>query len=199
MRSSLEIDLVGQAFDELLITKQVLLLGREITSQRTRCPGSSNVSLGNHIQGDALDYELDTYLNAYPLRLGIPREVLKSKLNLSAKMFNVIIEVIISGGDFAESMIRQNMPGLTRRLLFTSPAEKLNSRLENQKSIDEVIKYYLKLIPYAPPTIKTCIADAGEDIYNALIDTCRLMPVSGEVVFKMGCLSGNGCPGAENG
>jgi len=44
--------------------------------------------------------------------------------------------------------------------------------------------------PFAPPTIKTCIGELGEDLYNALIDLGRLIPVSSDVVFRWGDYEG---------
>jgi len=180
--SSLEMDLAGQAFDELLNTKQILLLG--VRSQ-TRGPNALVVAISHWNQiKERIRLELDTYLNAYPLRLGIPREVLKSRLDLPAKIFNVIIEVVASGREFTESMIRQNMPGLNPMPVIHKSGHKIEFSSEDQESIDRLLRLF-NVDPYAPPTIKTCTAEASEDIYNALVDTRRLMPVSGEVVFKM--------------
>jgi selenocysteine-specific elongation factor len=179
--SSLKIDLAGQALDELLLTKQVLVLGERSQARR---PNALVVALShwNHIR-QRIRVELDTYLEAYPLRLGIPREVLKSKLKLPLKMFNIIIEEIISGNDYSESMIRQNMPGLNPTPVIHKPGSVIEFSPDDQESIDKLLLLF-DADSYAPPTIKTCISETNEDIYNALVDTRRLMPVSGEVVFE---------------
>ena len=38
--------------------------------------------------------------------------------------------------------------------------------------------------PYAPPTIKECKAEVGEEIFNALIGLNQLVSVSSEVAFR---------------
>ena len=38
--------------------------------------------------------------------------------------------------------------------------------------------------PYAPPSIKECKAEVGEEIFNALIELNQLVAVSSEVVFR---------------
>jgi selenocysteine-specific elongation factor len=38
--------------------------------------------------------------------------------------------------------------------------------------------------PHSPPSIKECASIAGEDVYNALVDTGELIPLNSEVVFR---------------
>ena len=38
--------------------------------------------------------------------------------------------------------------------------------------------------PANPPTIKECINDIGDELYNAMIDLGLLIPLSGEVVYR---------------
>ncbi len=38
--------------------------------------------------------------------------------------------------------------------------------------------------PYAPPSIKECNAEIGEDLYNTLVDSGKLIPVNTDVVFS---------------
>ena len=46
--------------------------------------------------------EVDTYHNSFPLRPGIPREELKSRLNISSKIFNASVDRWVSAGIFDE-------------------------------------------------------------------------------------------------
>jgi selenocysteine-specific elongation factor len=39
-------------------------------------------------------------------------------------------------------------------------------------------------VPFGPPTIKECQAEAGEEIINALIELGELKAVSSEIVFR---------------
>jgi selenocysteine-specific elongation factor len=38
--------------------------------------------------------------------------------------------------------------------------------------------------PFSPPSVKEAQAEAGEDVYNALVELGKLVPVSTEVVFR---------------
>ena len=38
--------------------------------------------------------------------------------------------------------------------------------------------------PFAPPSVKECQAEVGEDIFSALLEFGDLVAVSGEVVFR---------------
>jgi selenocysteine-specific elongation factor len=38
--------------------------------------------------------------------------------------------------------------------------------------------------PYSPPSVKESQAEAGEDVYAALVELGELVPVSAEVVFR---------------
>ena len=40
------------------------------------------------------------------------------------------------------------------------------------------------LSPYTPPSIRECLAEIGDDIFNALLETSELIQVSPEIVFK---------------
>ena len=37
--------------------------------------------------------------------------------------------------------------------------------------------------PFQPPSVKDCLAEAGAEVYTALVESGRLKPVSDEVVF----------------
>jgi len=136
----------------------------------------------NQIHG-LITKEIESHQKSYPLRLGIPREMLKSRLKLSARVFNDLIAEILSEGSFCENYIRQDLPGVSPIPVIHQQGEEIKFSSEQQILIDALITKFAA-DPYAPPTIKTCISETSEDIYNALIDLGKLIPVSGEVVFR---------------
>jgi selenocysteine-specific elongation factor len=180
-KSSLEGDVAEAALAELMVSDQALILGPE-----TR-PKSNSLILTSiywHQFQDRLLQEISTYHHDYPLRQGMPREELKSRLKIDTRIFNIALARMISSQKLGQKYMRQNLPGvspvpvvydLPHQIQFSSAQEVLVQNLLNQFATD----------PYAPPTIKTCIENVGDDVYHALVDLEQLIPVSGEVVFLM--------------
>jgi selenocysteine-specific elongation factor len=63
------------------------------------------------------------------------------------------------------------------------PGHEIRLNEDQRRTVDHLMTQFSNN-PYAPPTIKSSIDEIGEDLYNALVDTGRLIPVSGEVVFR---------------
>jgi selenocysteine-specific elongation factor len=127
--------------------------------------------------------EIENHQRTYPLRLGIPREMLKSRLKFTARVFNVVVSEILTEGSFCEEYIRQDMPGVSPIPVIHQPGRNIIFSKEQEILVDALINNF-SADPFAPPTIKTCITETSEDIYNALVDLGKLIPVSGEVVFR---------------
>jgi selenocysteine-specific elongation factor len=179
--SSLDREAGDKALIELIDSKTVKLLNDNSESVDPNLLITTK-SYWTQIQG-RITKEIKSYQKSYPLRLGIPREMLKSRLNLSPREFNDVISEIISEGSFCETYIRHDLPGLSPVPVIHQPGQKILFSTEQQSLIDTLIDKFASE-PYAPPTIKTCITEAGEDIYNALVDLGKLIPVSEEVVFR---------------
>jgi len=112
------------------------------------------------------------YHQTFPLRQGIPREELKSRLKLSPRMFNLVIHRLASEGLLTEAPKWAALPG--HRVRF-SPFQ--------QVKVDNLLAQFATA-PLAPPSIKECQAEAGEDIINALLESGDLVAVSEDVVFR---------------
>jgi selenocysteine-specific elongation factor len=118
------------------------------------------------------DRIISSYHGKYPLRRGIPREELKSRLNLTPRLFNGLIKKFAS-----ESMLVE----------VTNWVAKIGHEIRFDGSQQAKVRsLMLKFAqnPYSPPGIKECQAEAGEEIVNALIEMGELMAVSSEVVFR---------------
>lgn len=115
-----------------------------------------------------------SYHKDYPLRRGIPREELKSKLNLSPRIFNVFIAKLIEDPVVIED-----------RAFIANAGHEVKFNGQEQAKIQTLIRKF-EQNPYSPPSVKECQAEVGEEVFNALIALNELVAVSPEVVFRKG-------------
>ncbi|MFZ5910824.1 MAG: selenocysteine-specific translation elongation factor [Chloroflexota bacterium] len=112
------------------------------------------------------------YHKSFPLRRGIPREELKSKLKLAPRIFNALLAKYVPGGVLVDSRGAVALPG--HEIHFDSG---------QQAQVRELMRKFAGS-PYAPPSVKDCQAQVGEEVYNALMEQGQLKQVSAEVVFR---------------
>jgi selenocysteine-specific elongation factor len=117
--------------------------------------------------------EVNDYHQNYPLRLGIPREELKSRLKLSSRLFNTAIRRIVFERGLEESGL------LIRRVGY---GIQFNS--QQQHSVDGLLARFAAS-PFSPPTAKECLTEVGEELYNAMVELGLLIPIPPDVVFRM--------------
>ncbi|HEX7976610.1 MAG TPA: SelB C-terminal domain-containing protein, partial [Anaerolineales bacterium] len=120
--------------------------------------------------------EVESYHRANPLRPGMPREELKSRLKPLTKgavrLFNAAYRRLIEQRALEEAGPLVRRPGFAIRF---SP--------QHQASIDRLMARFAAS-RYAPPSVKEAQAEVGEDIFNALLDQGRLVSVAADVVFR---------------
>jgi selenocysteine-specific elongation factor len=109
---------------------------------------------------------------AYALRLGMPREELKSRLGLEGRVFAVCLDAWIGEGVLQEA---SGAIALAAHTPTPSAAEQV--RIERALSRLEVARF-------SPPTIKELIDEVGEEAYAYLVATRAVVPVSTEVAFS---------------
>lgn len=115
---------------------------------------------------------IDQYHRENPLKPGVPREELKSRLNLPAKLFAVELKEWANSGDVQEEL------NILRRSDFHitfSPFQ--------QEQVRKILTH-MHTDPYSPPSIKEITSEIGEVLYQAMLYTNQLRQVSGEVVFS---------------
>jgi len=97
----------------------------------------------------------------------MPREELKSRLNLAPRLFNAALKRLDlrDGGNWLA------LPG--HEIRFTAA---------QQARVDGLLRQFAAA-PFAPPSVKESQA-AGEDVYLALVELGELKQVSPEVVFR---------------
>ena len=116
--------------------------------------------------------EVEAYHKANPLRRGMPREELKSRLKLAARPFNAALKKLVQEGLLEENAALVQLPG---------HAASFNP--QQQAALEGLLARFTAA-PYTPPSVKEAQAEVGEEVYLALLDLGRLVQVSPEVVFR---------------
>lgn len=114
---------------------------------------------------------LRAYHAAYPLRSGMPREELKSRLKLSARAFGAVLARAAAEGRIVESGASVQLP--THVVTFT-PAQ--------QAAVDDLLGVFRR-DPFNTPSVKECAAQVGEDVLAVLLEQGALVQVSPDVLF----------------
>lgn len=108
----------------------------------------------------------------FPLRAGIPREELKSKLGLNAKIYNACLSLLLKEQVLAETA--QLIKNARHAIRFTE---------REQVQVQALMRAF-EAQPFSPPSVKEAQAIAGAEIFQALIALDELTLVSTEVVFR---------------
>jgi selenocysteine-specific elongation factor len=181
IRSTLDKVEAQNAFENLIAEDQILILNRE-----------SNVPIEESYVTSALywkelsrkaESEVDAFRKRYPLRTGIPREALKSRLKVSAKVFSAVIKQWIEDGVFAETLVRSELPGVSPIPVIHIAGYAVTFSPDQQEQVDHLLSRFAEA-PHTPPTIKESIAEVGQELFNAMIDKGFLVPLSVDVVFR---------------
>jgi selenocysteine-specific elongation factor len=109
---------------------------------------------------------------AYPLRRGIPREELKSKLKLTQRIFNAILNKMVSDHLIIE-----------RSSFLAKPGHEIQFNGQEQAKVKILMRKF-EANRFGPPSVKECQAEAGEEVVNALIELGELVTVSSDVFFR---------------
>ncbi|RPJ29209.1 MAG: selenocysteine-specific translation elongation factor [Chloroflexi bacterium] len=115
---------------------------------------------------------VESYHKSYPLRRGIPREELKSRLKLSARVFNALMTNYLSLNLLKDS-----------NNFLAKPEHEIAFDRGQQARVQALIRKF-EQNPYSPPSAKELEAEVGEEILNALIELHELIAVSSDVIFR---------------
>lgn len=114
---------------------------------------------------------IDRYHNTYPLRLGMPREELKSQSGIPDQVFEQLLAELISA-----DALHQQGPQVA------DPAHRVEFSAEQQKKVSALLEKFAAS-PYSPPTVSESQQLVGEDLFDALVALGKLKKLSEEVVF----------------
>ncbi len=170
-RSNLDTSTATHAAQELLTQGEILAL--ENPEQLTANPQALVISRAywSTVKHKVLK-EVAGYHKNFPLRRGILREELKSHLKLASRPYNAILHRMAAEGEIVEAGLVVSLSGHSIR--FTG---------QQQQAVDGLLRRFAAS-PYAPPTSKDCIAEVGEELYNAMIEVGYLVSIPPDVVFR---------------
>jgi selenocysteine-specific elongation factor len=171
-RSRLETQIAQQALQELLNSGSLVQLEK---GEPTTISDLLVIALPhwNALRDKAVQL-INLYHKTYPLRRGIPREELKSKLKLTQRAFNTVINKLIT-----ENLVAENSAFLAK------PGHEIRFSGQEQALIQTLMRKF-DANPFSPPSVKECQAEVGEEVVNALVELRQLVTVSSDVVFRKG-------------
>lgn len=169
-RSRLESENAGTALKELLNAGSLLPL-EEGAPTITSDVLVIALPHWNALQDKTLQM-IESYHKSYPLRRGIPREELKSRLKLTARAFNALIANYLS-----RKLLKESSNFLAQ------PEHEVRLDSGQQAKVQTLLRKF-EQNPYSPPSVKECAAEVGEELLNALIELNELITVSSDVIFR---------------
>lgn len=63
------------------------------------------------------------------------------------------------------------------------PSHEIRFTPQQKQAIDKLMSRFSDAL-YSPPSIKECTAEVGEELYNTLVDSGKLIQVNADVVFS---------------
>jgi len=169
-KSRLDSSMAQNALDELIQNGQLVLL------EEGEAKTASDLLVITLPQWNTLSKKISETVQAYhkqfPLRRGIPREELKSKLKLPPRIFHTIINKLIADHLITDYSVWLANAG--HEIKFTAA---------EQAQVRNLMRKF-ELNPYSAPSVKECQSEVGEEILNALIELKELTTVSSDVIFR---------------
>lgn len=173
-RSHLAEDVFAQALAEGLRQGDVVLLTAGEGGASVHLPEPSAVVMslaGWQNLRDQIAQLLSDYHQSFPLRRGIPKEELKSRLRLNSKTFHAVMLYAGTQGVIAET------DGLV-----SLPAHRVQFSPEQKAGIDEMLAAF-RAQPFAPPAIPELERQLGAELLNACFEQNILVKLNEEVAF----------------
>ena len=170
-RSRLEEAIAESALEELLSAGTLITLDKDkpiITSKAL----AITLPHWNELHNKAVKL-VETYHEEFPLRRGIPREELKSRLKLSPRHFNALVSKLLNEEVLAEHSAH-----------IAKIGHKIQFNEQEQAKVQALMRKF-EQNPFSPPSMKECLAEAGDEIVNALIESNKLIAVSQDIAFRM--------------
>ena len=181
LRANLETPVSSAALQELVKTGQIINL-----EERPAAADANGVVFApddlvlSQVYWEQLSQrillETAAYHRASPLRRGLPREQLKSRLKhltrSSSRLYNAVLRRLV-----LENRVKEAGP-----LVFL-PEHSIRFTPQQQVKIDLLLSRFAAS-PYSPPNFKDCQAQVGEDVLAALVDTGQLVAVAPDVLFR---------------
>ena len=120
---------------------------------------------------EAAQAHLSRYHQANPLKVGMVREELKSRLRLTSKEFNGFMGRATAAGDLVDEGVHVRLAG--HEVRFSDEQKAAADRLLQRFAAD----------PFSTPSTKESVAAVGEDVLAVLIGRGELVHASQDVLF----------------
>ena len=173
--SRMPVETAWPALSRLIENRAVVVLpdGGQLTSNS---PLTLDSLILTQSELDSLVAQVTTVLKVFhaefPLKPGMPKEGLRSRLKLPAPAFNALTRLWVNQLVLVEQGNAVRLPGFE---VHYSPRQ--------QEMVGRLLARFARS-PYAPPSYKECVAEAGETLVESLLDSGRLVTVSPEVLFR---------------
>jgi len=163
----------NEALADLASRAEVLVLGVAETVGKGGLPQDSYLmsAAGYRDLLGRVEAELEEHHQRYPLRSGMPREELKSRLNLTSRAFNAVLGQASRQNSLVEE-------GSAVRL----PHHRIEFSADQQRGTDRLVAEFTRN-PYATPSVAECEAAIGPELLSFLVEEGRLVRVSDSVLF----------------
>ncbi|MFW6068353.1 MAG: selenocysteine-specific translation elongation factor [Chloroflexota bacterium] len=160
-KAGLADDVVQEAWEALRAEDEVVLLGQNAVTashwSRLRQQTEKHVS---------------TYHKQYPLRTGIPREELRNRLNLSAPVFNALVQQMVQNDGLVDT--GSTVHHRDHQIQFDD---------DQEKAIDALLNAFERA-GVDSPSAKESKSQVGEDVYQALLELGKLRQLNEDVVYR---------------
>jgi len=166
-RARLEPQQAKTAVEEAASSGQLLLLEKDTPEGL-----AAHIAVWNR-ESARMQQEVAAFHAGNPLRAGMPREMLKNRLKLTSRVFQILAAEQVGSGRLIEHGPVLKLPDFEVRF---SPTQ--------QSKVDALLRQFAAA-PYATPSVKESAAAVGDDLLTALLERGDLIAVSPEVLFRM--------------
>ena len=177
-RSALATDLAVESLQALLARGEMVLLGAQGEGQSVIVvsgPLTSSALVMSRPGWRSLLDQAIAYVQAYhaqyPLRRGMPKEELKSRLRLSTRVFNEVALSAVRGQELKEHEAWVSLPD--HQVTFDPTTQRL---------VDQLLAM-LRKQPYATPSVADSEKMIGGEALGALVELGIVVKVNSEVLF----------------
>jgi len=174
-RSTLRPGEAAKTLRSLLRDGQMLLLDTTARTEPDTVPASTKYVMSASSWEALLERMsslLREYHRRYPLRAGMPREELKSRLRLPSRAFNEAVTRAATQGVLAET---ETVLSLADHRVILNAAQ--------QRRVTQLLEAFRRR-PYSPPSVAESEALVGAQVLAALIEQGKLVKVSNTVLFS---------------
>ncbi len=177
-RSNLAQAAAEQAFGNLLAQEMVVIVGASGSVEDPAAVlNSSRLVMSTASWQNLLDQTaalVGEYHRQHPLRAGMSREELKSRLKLDTRLFD---QMLLEAARLGRVVQAESIVAL--------PNHKVQFSAVQQAQVDKLLKTFQQS-RYTPPSVSEAEAQVGAEVFAALLEQGKFVKVSNEVAFESG-------------